>query len=280
MRSREKPIDATSPPRRVHPLLRTLLVLATGLAGAYVILFAWGYTQANRLVFLPPSPSYGMGEPYRQLEMTSGELVTIRHIENPEATYTVLYSHGNGEDLGWVEPVLEEWISRGYSVVGYDYAGYGTSTGAPSERAIRANIVRVHEYLTAEKNIAPERILVYGWSLGGTPSVRLASEKPVGGLILDSTFTSAPRVWTGIPIFPPVRFDNLGRIDDVECPVLVVHGSADRMIPPWHGEQLYARANEPKLWLEVPGADHGDTMWAVADAFWVKLAELTALVER
>lgn len=266
-------------PRPAHPLRRILSLAAVVLAAAYFALFAWGYTQANRLVFVPHPPGYAVGAPYQQLKMGSGELVTIRHLENPDATYTVLYSHGNGEDLGDIEPVMQEWVARGYSVVAYDYAGYGTSTGSPSERAIRADILRVYDYLTAEKGVAPDRILVYGWSLGGTPSVRLAAEKPVAGLILDSTFTSAPRVWTGIPLFPPVRFDNLGRIDDATCPVLVVHGEADRMIPFSHGQQLYARAKEPKLWLGVAGADHGDTMWAANSAFWVKVGELTALAE-
>lgn len=278
MSTSETPTAANTPPRAPgQRIRRAALVVAVGLAGAYVILFAWGYSQANRLVFRPPPPTYGVGEPYRQLEMASGELVTIRHIENPDATYTVLYSHGNGEDLGQIEPVLQQWVARGYSVAAYDYAGYGTSTGSPSERAVRANIRRVYEYLTTERNIPPERIIAYGWSLGGSPSVYLASQKPIGGLIMDSTFTSAPRVWTGIPLFPPVLFDNLGRIDDVDCPVLVVHGEADRMIPFWHGQQLYMRAEEPKLWLGVAGADHGDTMWAADDAFWRKVEELTRL---
>lgn len=272
--------DSSDRLRPAHRVRRALLLVALGAAGAYLVLFAYGYTQANRLVFLPHPPGYGIGEPYRRLQMDSGELVTIRHLETPGATYTVLYSHGNGEDLGDTEPILREWAARGFSVVAYDYAGYGTSTGAHTERAIRENVARVYDYLTTEKNVPPERILVYGWSLGGTPSIWLASKYPVGGLILDSTFTSAPRLWTDIPLFPPVRFDNLGRIRKVDCPVLVVHGDADRTVPFWHGQALYERADEPKLWLGVAGADHGDTMWASNDAFWVKVAELVELAER
>lgn len=262
----------------MHPLGRVMLVAVLGLAGAYVLLFVWGYTQANRLVFVPPPPTYAMGEEYRLLPMQSGGVVAIRHVVSPEATYTVIYSHGNGEDLGGVEPVIREWVARGYSVVAYDYPGYGASTGSPSEQGTRAAIERVYEYLTEEQGVSAERTLVYGWSLGGTPSVWLASTKPVGGLILDSTFTSAPRVWTGIPLFPPVLFDNLGRVQDVDSPVLVVHGEADRMIPFRHGQQLYDRANEPKLWLGVAGADHGDTLWV--PEFWEKVEELTRLMER
>lgn len=236
-------------------------------------------TPADEVVFLPHAPSYGPGEPYRQLEMESGETVTIRHVESPGASYTVLYSHGNGEDLGDLDPVLQEWQARGYSVVAWDYAGYGQSTGRPTERAIVENIRRVYQYMTDEAGIPPKSILVYGWSLGGYPSLRLALEKPVAGLILDSTFTTAADVWTQLPK-QPTYFDNLGRIDKVPCPVLVIHGDADEIVPYPQGQQLYERAPEPKLWLGVQGASHGEAMWIASPEYWDRIEELTRLAER
>jgi fermentation-respiration switch protein FrsA (DUF1100 family) len=94
--------------------------------------------------------------------------------------------------------------------------------------------------------------------VGGGPSVRLAARVPLGGLILQSTFVSAYRVMTRFPVIPFDRFPSEATLRKVRCPVLVIHGTEDRVIPFWHGEALYRKANDPKrkLWLE--GVGHND----------------------
>lgn len=130
-------------------------------------------------------------------------------------------------------------------------------------------------YLRTQQQLRPEQILVFGRSVGGGPSVELAAHYPVGGLILESAFTSAFRVITHIPIFPFDKFNNLGKISSVSCPVLVIHGREDEVIPFWHGETLYANVLSSKMCLWVPSAHHDDVMWMAGDRYWEALAEFT-----
>lgn len=203
-----------------------------------------------------------------QLPMADGERLTIRHLVHPHAQYTILYSHGNAEDLGELEEVFARFHTHGFSVVAYDYNGYGTSTGTPSEHAAYANILTVYAYLRDQQHLQPDQILVFGRSVGGGPSVELAAHHPVGGLILESVFTSAFRVMTRFPIFPIDKFDNLRKISSVPCPILVIHGQDDEVIPFWHGETVYHRANSPKMSFWVPSAHHDDVMWVAGDTYW------------
>ena len=108
---------------------------------------------------------------------------------------------------------------------------------------------------------------MHGRSIGGGPAVDLASREPVGGLILESTFTSASRVLTNIRIFPFDRFENINKIGSVRCPVLVIHGKKDRTIPFQHGEKLFAAANEPKVSFWVDNAGHNDLFKAAGGAY-------------
>ncbi len=244
----------------------------------YAVMFVYGIVRADSLVFKPQPATYGLGEPYLQLKTGSGERLTVRHMTAPDARFTVLYSHGNAEDLGDLEPILEEFVANGYSVIAYDYAGYGTSTGSPSERGAFEEIRTVYEYLVEEQGVPARQVLVFGRSVGSSPSVRLAAGHPVGGLALEGAFVSASRAMTGVPVFPVERFDNLGRIRKVSCPTLVIHGTADEVIPLWHGEALYERANQPKRHLWVSGAHHDDVQWVAGAAYWEALAEFADLV--
>ena len=155
-------------------------------------------------------------------------------------------------------PTLQAIQAIGFSVFAYEYRGYGTSQGTPSEQGTYRDIDAAYAYLTDQLKVSPDHILLYGWSVGGGPSVDLATRKPIGGLILEGTFTSTFVVMTQIPLFPFDRFNNLSKISQVRCPVLIIHGTNDRVIPFAHSQKLFAAANEPKRFLEVQVADHHD----------------------
>jgi abhydrolase domain-containing protein 17 len=100
--------------------------------------------------------------------------------------------------------------------------------------------------------------VILGRSVGSGPAVRIAASRPVAALILQSPFLSAFRVLTRIPILPFDKFPNYKEIGRVRCPVLIIHGTSDSVIPIWHGQKLFALANQPKQFLAVQGADHND----------------------
>lgn len=245
----------------------------------YGILFLYAVFFSDSLIFQPHPSSYSQGETYRQLETSPGENLTVKYLVAPDARFTVLFSHGNAEDLGEISEILDAFPRHGYSVIGYDYSGFGTSSGAPSEEIVYANIESVYRYLREEQHIDANRILVFGRSVGAGPSVELATHYPVAGLILESAFTSAFRVITRIPLFPFDKFNNLRKISTLSCPLLIIHGQKDEVIPFWHGETLYAKAPTPKMRLWVESANHNDLIWRAGKAYWDTLAEFSSRVD-
>lgn len=252
--------------------LRSLLLF-------YLVLAGVAYFFSNQLIFRPPPASYQDSAEVLKLATRAGEKISALYFPNPQATYTILYSHGNGSDLGSIRPLLIALQQLGFSVLAYDYRGYGTSEGAPSEHNAYQDIAAVYQYLTATLQISPDRIILYGHSVGSGPSIDLATRHPVAGVILEGAFTSTFRVVTQIPILPFDRFDNLSKIRAVRSPMLIVHGTEDRVIPFKHGQQLFEQANQPKQFVAIAGADHSDLMEVAGLKYRKALMEFVQLIE-
>jgi len=250
------------------------------LLSVYAVLFVYGYFFGDRLIFQPQPSSYTDTEHILKVTMPDGSVISARSLFHPSASYTILYSHGNAEDLGDIEEIIHQFYAHGFSIIAYDYNGYGTSPGVPSEQAVYANILAVYEFVTQELRRHPEDILIVGRSIGGGPSVHLAAQKTVGGLILESSFTSAFRVLTKTPLFPFDKFDNLRKIPSVSCPVLIIHGKQDETIPFWHGELLYERARSPKMMLWVDEAHHDDVVWVAGEQYWTAIEQFLHLINK
>ena len=242
---------------RIRKSIRRMLQL---LLLVYLALNVFAFFYAERLIFLPRPKSYQDSPEILKLTTLSGEQISALYLPNPTATYTVLYSHGNAEDLGRIRQRLEHLRTLGVSVFAYDYRGYGTSQGTPSEQNAYQDIEAAYRYLTETLGISPSQIILYGRSLGSGTSVEIASREPIAGLILESPFTSTFRVITRIAIVPFDRFDNLRKIAKVRCPVLFLHGTQDRLIPLHHSETLMRQVRSPKRLVPIPGADHNDLL--------------------
>jgi fermentation-respiration switch protein FrsA (DUF1100 family) len=245
----------------------------------YACVCVYGYFFTERQIFQPQSASYQETGNFFKLTSANGKKISAVYLPNVKASFTLLYSHGNAEDLGDVLPYLQQLQKLGFSVFAYDYQGYGTSDGTPSEQNAYADINAAYNYLTKSLKISPARIIVYGRSVGSGPSVDLASRERVAGLILESGFVSAFRVVTKIPIVPFDKFANIDKIGRVRCPVLVMHGTADDVIPLWHGEALFKAANLPKRYLWVEGAGHNDLVELAGKRYHEAMEEFAQLVK-
>jgi hypothetical protein len=137
-----------------------------------------------------------------------------------------------------------------------------------------------YEYLTQKLGVLPERIIIYGRSVGAGSAVELAARKPVAGLIMESAFTSAFRVVVPIPILPFDKFRNIDKIKRVKCPVLVMHGKGDEVVPFQHGQRLFSAAPEPKRSLWVDEASHNDFLWVAGEQYGKTLREFVELIKR
>lgn len=246
-----------------------IIIKSLRIAGTvYVLLNLGAWAFSEKLIFQPQQPSYADTPDTLKITTQSGEKITAVFLEHPAAKQTLLFSHGNAEDLGSIIPFLSHYRTLGYSILMYDYRGYGTSEGKPSVKNCYEDIEACYRWLTETKGIPPHQIIAQGRSVGGGPATWLAAHFEVGGLIVESSFVSAFRVKTVIPITPWDKFPNLRHIKKVKCPVLVTHGKEDEVLPFWHGQKLFEAAPEPKMNYWIEGAHHNDYAYVAGKEYF------------
>ncbi|WP_414513659.1 alpha/beta hydrolase [Nostoc sp. PCC 9305] len=253
--------------------------LVKSLIFIYLFFAAFVYFRADSMIFLSQPSSYQDDPTILKLRSGKDTNISATYLLNTQAKYTILYSHGNSEDLGDIKQILEKLHAWGFSVFAFDYRGYGTSQGKSTESHAYEDINSAYNYLTQNLKIPPERIIVLGRSVGGGSAVNLAMQKPVAGLIIESSFISAFQVIVPFRILPFDKFPNLDKIKKVKCPILVIHGKADNIIPFAHGEKLFKAAISPKLSLWVEEANHNDLFSIAEEKYHRTLQEFTSLVK-
>jgi len=265
-------------PTRLPPAGRRVLAALAPWAlislAAYVLLLLFGLGLADRLIFVPPGASYdeGLGG-FVRLQAEDGETIAARWVERSDSRIAVLFAHGNAEDVGHGGYHAHRYAELGLSVLTFDYPGYGLSTGRPSEEGAYAAVDAAYDHLVDSLGYAPSEIIAHGRSLGGAVVVDLASRRPVGGVVIESSFVSAYRVMTRVPIMPIDQFESLAKMARLEAPVLVVHGQRDAVVRPWHGRRLFEAVPEDRraaLWVEHAG--HNDLADVAGEAYWASLA--------
>lgn len=250
---------------------------------AFVFIYAsvlfFVYFFSDRIIFRAQESSYEDGPEILKIETEDGAEISALYLLEPNSEFTILYSHGNAEDVGDIREFLEMFRDKGFSVLAYDYRGYGTSAGRASERNAYEDIEAAYKYLVGELASSPDQIIALGRSVGGAVAVHLACREKLAGLILEGSFITAFRVITRIPLLPFDKFRNIDKIKKVQCPVLIIHGKDDRVVPFWHGEKLFKMANEPKLKFWVDGAGHNDLFWVAGTRYWDIIREFTNIVQ-
>lgn len=241
--------------------------------GIYLLLNLYALLISDRILFQPQDPTYLHLPDEIRIPTTDGATLNAVYLENPNAAFTLLFSHGNAEDLGGVLPFMKQFYDMGYSVLMYDYRGYGTSDGSPSYRKVKDDASAAYRWLTEEKKVAPKTIIAHGRSLGGALAVRIAAKHEVGGLIIECSFASAFRVKTGVQLLPWDKFNSEKLIPHVGCPVLVIHGKEDQVIPFSHGVKLYNAAPEQKEHLWIEGAQHMDYAYVAEERYSETISE-------
>ncbi|KAL3629490.1 hypothetical protein CASFOL_026712 [Castilleja foliolosa] len=235
---------------------------------------------AAKFAFFPPNPaSYevtvveGTGK-LRMTEVTEHENVDVLkvktkrgteivavYVKNPAAKLTLLYSHGNAADLGQMYELFSELsIHLRVNLMGYDYSGYGQSTGKPSELNTYADIEAAYECLQVNYGVKEEDVILYGQSVGSGPTLDLASRlSRLRAVVLHSPILSGLRVM--YPVKRTYWFDiykNIDKIPLVQCPVLVIHGTDDDVVDYVHGKQLWENCKEKYEPLWIKGGNHCD----------------------
>ena len=255
-----------------HLLTKIILVVL----GLYIALNLFALFGAERLLLVPLESTYTHMPNEVKIDTGNGQQITAVYLHNPDAKYTILFNHGNANDLERIYPAVAPLHDLGVSVLMYDYRGYGTSEGKASVKHVKQDALAAYTWLTEAKGVPADRIIVQGTSLGGGVSTWLAASHPVAALITECTFVSAFRVKTHVPLLPWDQFRNLKAMPSIQCPKLIMHGTADKLIPFWHGEKLYEAAAEPKQFYRIENAGHNDYIHIAGDAYWNRVADFIA----
>lgn len=190
---------------------------------------------------------------------------------------TLLFFHGNAGNISGRLFKAKGWVDRGFSVLLVDYRGYGKSEGKiEHEEDVLTDARASWNYLTGVKKAEPSKIVLYGESLGTYPAIKLAGEHHGAALILEAPFISFLEL-AGVhyPFVPKsllknFAFSNIGSIENVQCPVFILHGTKDEICPYAMAEKLFQHAPAPKEFFPVLGGGHNDLPERAGHDFWEK----------
>lgn len=245
------------------------------MAIAYVLLAVGAHFMSLSMIFPRPPVKYELTSDYVQLTAPDGVKLAARHWPNPRAKYTVLYLHGNYEDLGSIGEYMPQFVNAGYAVFAVDYRRYGRSEGVPTEASTYADARLAYDYLRTQLGVPADKIVVFGYSLGAGPAVELTLNQPAAGLMIQGAFVSAYRVMTNWPLFPGDKFANLPKVARLKLPVFVIHGTADFTVPFWHGQALFKAVKTRKQSLFVEGGPHAGLGDFTGPRYWEELRKFT-----
>jgi hypothetical protein len=232
----------------------------------YIALCVFVYLRQEALIFyptqLPGDFQYTFAQPFSEVNLPVADaVINLVHFRGSAPKGVVLYLHGNGDivaHLGWV---ADYFLGLGYDVIMPDYRGYGKSTGTISHEAELHDDMRI-VYQYVQSHYTEPQITIYGQSLGSGLATRLAAEQKPARLILEAPYYSLQDLarihlrW--VPIFLlkySLRTDQW--VKQVTCPVYLIHGTADQLIPHTSSERLYQLIPGEKKLLTVTGAGHG-----------------------
>jgi len=247
------------------------------------------------LYFMQPVFLYS---PVREIPYTPGELgldfekVAFKsadglqlngwYIPAENSKLTVLFCHGNGGNMMHRLDSINMFYNLGLNCFIFDYRGYGNSEGKPGEEGTYLDAMAAYKWLTEEKKISADDIIIFGRSLGGSIAAQLASKVGVAALVIESAFTSYVDIGRKFYPYMPVRwfasfsYKTIDYLKSVHCPVMVIHSRNDEVVPFEFGLELYEAANEPREFVEIFGS-HNDGFLVSGEIYkkaWANWLEL------
>ncbi len=261
------------------------LLILVALVYGFMLLFIFLYQ--SHLLFLPniagrnvDATPATVGLAYESLTLTTSDDVELDGWFLPveQARGVIFFCHGNAGNISHRLDSLLLFHRLGYSVLIFDYRGYGRSQGRPTEAGTYRDAEAAWHYLVDKRRIEPGRIVLFGRSLGAAVAAQLATVQQPGALILESCFTSVPDMAAELyPLFPVrllsrLRYSVVDSLKKISCPVLVVHSPDDEIIPYSHGERIFAAARPPKAFLKLRGG-HNEGFLITGPAYAQGLAD-------
>lgn len=237
-------------------------------------------------VFFPDSLMIGtpadLGLAYEEVFFETEDRIKLHgwYVPHESSRVALLWFHGNAGNISYrLENLALLHKLVGVNIFIFDYREYGRSEGEISKAGTFRDAFAAFGYLCGRAELDPNRIVLFGRSLGTALATAVAAERDCLGVILESTFTSTDDVmrmyFQFLPPLPAgtVKYDTLSLIGKVKAPTMVIHGEYDEMIPLWMGERVYEAAREPKEFYLIPGSAHNDTYIAGGEEYFAKLKD-------
>jgi dipeptidyl aminopeptidase/acylaminoacyl peptidase len=249
----------------VRRILLTIAVVAALVYGAAVLYMV---SQETRLVFAagrPLAPGRP-AQPFEQVDLPRADglrqfAFALPHQGGDNGRPWVLFLHGNRATVASRVNIVryEQLRGVGLNVLAPEYRGFGGLDGTPTEATVTADARNGYEYLRNMLHITPNRIVIYGWSLGSAVAVNVASQVPEAAVILEgapaSVVAIGQRQYPWMPIRTVMRnpFESITKVQRITAPALFIHSPEDAVIPIEEGRRLFDAANPPKEFVEVRG---------------------------
>ncbi len=253
----------------LHKIWNIFWHLCLVIVSIYIIIIILFTLFQSRFIYFPHreiimTPDQA-GLSYNAVQFISSDGIKLSgwFIPAENSQGVVLFCHGNAGNISHRMDSIRIFNNLRLSIFIFDYRGYGLSKGKPSEQGTYLDAEAAWYFLIRKQNIKPDNIIIFGRSLGGNIAAWLAKKHKPGALIIESTFTSIPNIGADLyPLLPisllsRYNYNALDYIQNVKCPVLIVHSRNDEMIPFKHGKFLFEAANQPKQMLEIRGS-HND----------------------
>ncbi len=244
----------------------------------------------NYVVFHPDNvnvlPADQLPDGIEEFSVTTDDQVKIQGLYLPlaDSSKVLIYFHGNAGNIYHRIPSLVQLRKAGVSVVGASYRGYGNSEGTPSEAGIYRDGDAVYRYVTEKLGYPKGNIIVLGRSIGTAVALYIAEHNEIGGLILVTPLTSgkAHAEASGLGVVSSIAdnsFDNITRIGHVKAPLLVIHGTDDRVIPFFMGKEIFDSATTSKQFIKIEGAGHNDLQERYGQFYWPPIADFINMLD-
>lgn len=244
---------------------RMIYTIFIGLALGYLLLVGFVYIRQGSMVYYPTKDIEGtpadIGLKYEEITLTTKDSVNLSawHVPAKDERGVVLFCHGNAGNISHRLDSIRIFHDLGLSVLIFDYRGYGSSKGSPTEEGTYLDAESAWEYLVNVKGARPEKIILFGRSMGSAVAAELALRRKAAGIIIESGFKSIPEL--GSKFFPylPVRlisrfkYATIDKVRKINIPKFFIHSPQDEMIPYEHGAALFKKAAEPKEFLQITG---------------------------
>jgi fermentation-respiration switch protein FrsA (DUF1100 family) len=259
-------------------ILRPALVAA-------VLLLVLPVLFEKRLIYHPSREhdvsARALGLAHESVALTAEDGVRLDALFLPakDSRVTVLLAHGNAGNLSHrLDRVIFLQARLRADVLLFDYRGYGRSEGSPDEEGTYRDGRAAYRWLVEQRGVSPDRLVLFGESIGSAVALDLAVSRPCRALVLEAPFTSVPDMARVVLPFLPrafvrTQYDNLAKVGRLRVPLLVLHGDRDEVVPFSQGRRLFEAAPEPKRFFAIPGAGHNDTYLVGGDAYWNTVGE-------